>query len=271
MKKFYVTINCAAVYNGCIEVDDDTTLEEAIEEAKMQLKDIPLGELEYVQGSDTLDEDNCYFEDEDEEEYAYVVHFDEDGQNMDKWFYASEKEKAIKYAKDNIDDGPDLYEIDEYGVENVLDYFFEDEDGEDDESNNLDDEQKKGVELWDKFDEKMKENGYSLVIRDADTQNEEIRQFGKVCSSLGTTAVKDDRFAPFVKLYVSNDLKYLTINVIDRNGSAILEGRTIATYLVVSMETTAFCNAIDEIIEKYGKYGTGNYVPHELCEYRKEI
>lgn len=276
MKKFYVTINCAAVYNACIEVEDDATFDDAIEEAKMQLKDIPLGELEYVQGSDTLDEENCYFENEDEENYKYVVHFDEDGQNMDQWFYASEKEEAINYAKKNVEEGPVLYEIDENGIENAIEYFFDDEGDEDDKDENidgegLDDEQKKGVELWDKFDEKMREYGYSLVIHDADTQEEEIRQFGKICSPLGTTAVKDDRFAPFVKLYVSSDLKYLTINVIDRNGSAILEGRTIATYLVVSMSTDAFCNAIDEIIDKYGKYGTGNYVPHELCDSRKEI
>lgn len=63
----------------------------------------------------------------DERDYKYVVHFDEDGQNMDTWFYEDEYDKAVKYAKDNVDDGPVLYEIDEYGVENPIEYFFDDE------------------------------------------------------------------------------------------------------------------------------------------------
>ena len=74
--------------------------------------------------SESINEDVNY---DDEEQYAYVVHFDEDGQNMDKWFYADEKEKAIKYAKENLIDGPVLYEIDEDGIENAIDYFFGDE------------------------------------------------------------------------------------------------------------------------------------------------
>lgn len=73
--------------------------------------------------SESINEDVNY---DDEEQYAYVVHFDEDGQNMDKWFYADEKEKAIKYAKENLIDGPVLYEIDEDGIEDAIDYFFDD-------------------------------------------------------------------------------------------------------------------------------------------------
>lgn len=74
--------------------------------------------------SKSIKEDVNY---DDEEQYAYVVHFDEDGQNMDNWFYADEKEKAIKYAKENLIYGPVLYEIDEDGIEDAIDYFFDDE------------------------------------------------------------------------------------------------------------------------------------------------
>lgn len=74
--------------------------------------------------SKSINEDVNY---DDEEQYAYVVHFDEDGQNMDNWFYADEKEKAIKYAKENLIYGPVLYEIDEDGIEDAIDYFFDDE------------------------------------------------------------------------------------------------------------------------------------------------
>ena len=58
MKTLNVTVNCVAVYNSSIEVPDNMSLEEAIEYAKNHIDDIPLGELEYVKESDTLDEDN---------------------------------------------------------------------------------------------------------------------------------------------------------------------------------------------------------------------
>ena len=68
MKKLNVTIQCMAVYNSSIEVPEEMTLEEAIEYAKNHLNEIPLEELEYVDDSDILDEDNCDFEEEDDEE-----------------------------------------------------------------------------------------------------------------------------------------------------------------------------------------------------------
>lgn len=63
MKRLNVTIQCLAVYNSAIDVPDDMTIEEAIEYAKARLAEIPLGRLEYVSDSDTLDEDNCSFDD----------------------------------------------------------------------------------------------------------------------------------------------------------------------------------------------------------------
>ena len=68
MKTLNVTIQCMAVYNSSIEVPEEMTLEEAIEYAKNHLNEIPLEELEYVDDSDILDEDNCDFEEENDEE-----------------------------------------------------------------------------------------------------------------------------------------------------------------------------------------------------------
>lgn len=62
MKRLNLTILCTAVYNSGIDVPDDMSIEEAIEYAKSHLEDAPLGELEYVKGSDILDEENCDFD-----------------------------------------------------------------------------------------------------------------------------------------------------------------------------------------------------------------
>ena len=62
MKKLYLTIQCMAVYNSSLDVPDYMSLEEAIEYAKQHLDEAPLGTLEYVRDSDTLDEENCGFE-----------------------------------------------------------------------------------------------------------------------------------------------------------------------------------------------------------------
>ena len=65
MKRLNVTVQCVAVYNSSIEVPEEMTFGEAIEYAKNHLDEIPLGELEYVSDSDTLDEENCDFDDEE--------------------------------------------------------------------------------------------------------------------------------------------------------------------------------------------------------------
>lgn len=64
MKKLNVTVTCMATYNSSIEVPDDMTLEEAIEYARENLDEIPLGEMEYISDSDVLDEENCEFDKE---------------------------------------------------------------------------------------------------------------------------------------------------------------------------------------------------------------
>lgn len=66
MKRLNLTVQCLAVYNSGIDVPDDLDLAAAIEYAKEHLAEVPIGTLEYVSGSDVLDEDNCDFEEEQE-------------------------------------------------------------------------------------------------------------------------------------------------------------------------------------------------------------
>ena len=64
-RRLEVTVQCLAVYNSGIDVPADLSIEEAIWYARENIDEIPLGPLEYVQGSDELDEENCQFADED--------------------------------------------------------------------------------------------------------------------------------------------------------------------------------------------------------------
>jgi hypothetical protein len=61
----------------------------------------------------------------DDEEIRFVVRFDEDGQNMDKWF--EDEAEAIRYGEANLDCGPVLYEIDEETGIEIPCYYFEEE------------------------------------------------------------------------------------------------------------------------------------------------
>lgn len=62
MKKLNVRVTCMAIYSSSIEVPNEMTLEEAIEYARENLNEIPLGEMEYIPDSDELDEYNCDFD-----------------------------------------------------------------------------------------------------------------------------------------------------------------------------------------------------------------
>ena len=68
MKMFHVTVFCQAVYNSGIEVPDDYSVEEALAYARENIKEIPLGSLEWVPDSDALDDDNCGFDDDASED-----------------------------------------------------------------------------------------------------------------------------------------------------------------------------------------------------------
>lgn len=62
MKRLNLTATCMAVYNSAIMVPDELTLEEAIQYAKDHIDEICIGELEYISGSDELNEENCDFD-----------------------------------------------------------------------------------------------------------------------------------------------------------------------------------------------------------------
>ena len=62
MKQLNVTMQCAAIYNSCIEVPDEMSLEEAVQYAEEHKDLIPRGILEYVPASDEIDIENCDFE-----------------------------------------------------------------------------------------------------------------------------------------------------------------------------------------------------------------
>lgn len=62
MKTLNVGVFCSAYYNSSIEVPDDMSLEDAIEYAKEKIKELPIvNGLDYVEGSDEIDEENCDF------------------------------------------------------------------------------------------------------------------------------------------------------------------------------------------------------------------
>lgn len=66
-KKLNISMYSRYVGMTSIEVPDDYTLEQAIAYAKEHIDDIPLPDHgEYVEGQDTIDEDNCDFDDGEE-------------------------------------------------------------------------------------------------------------------------------------------------------------------------------------------------------------
>lgn len=63
-KTLNVNIFCQAYYNSSIKVPIELTKEEALEYAAEHLKEIPLGELEYISDSDELDYENSGFDED---------------------------------------------------------------------------------------------------------------------------------------------------------------------------------------------------------------
>ena len=61
MSRLYVGIQCMAYYSSAIEVPDGLSLEEAIEYAEQHIDEIPLSNMDWISGSDTLDKNNCEF------------------------------------------------------------------------------------------------------------------------------------------------------------------------------------------------------------------
>lgn len=227
MKKFNVSITCMACYNATIDVPDDATYEDALEIAKAKLDDIPLGELEYIPYSDEIDEENCEFLDDDE------CCFEEGGA-------VEENENQYDVEEDEDEEG-------DCPCENKGDYSAE---------------QCRMLKLWQLFDNIMTENGYDLCITDSETLAEEIAQFGKASSCMGTVATKTDRFTPFFRLYIHSDYMSYVIRVYDRRGDAILSGRELAFINVTpDMSESETRAKIRSLVKEFSKYGKDNPVP----------
>ena len=63
MKTLRVGVFCSAYYTTSIEVPADMDLDEAIDYAEDHLDELPIeGDLEYVEGSDDIDRENCELE-----------------------------------------------------------------------------------------------------------------------------------------------------------------------------------------------------------------
>ena len=68
MKALEVSVTCMATYNSTIMVPKDLSLEEAIQYAKDHINLIPVMELNYISDSDQIDEENCHFEEDYEQD-----------------------------------------------------------------------------------------------------------------------------------------------------------------------------------------------------------
>ena len=89
-----MTVQCLAVYNSSIDVPDGLSFEDALRYAKEHIDEIPLGALEYVSGSDELDEENCDLECESYTAFLY----ERDGVTAKDLVTYDNQEEAIIFA-----------------------------------------------------------------------------------------------------------------------------------------------------------------------------
>ena len=110
--------------------------------------------------------------------------------------------------------------------------------------------------MWDYFNSKMKENGYSIVIEN----NYQKR---------GTIAYdNDDKWKPIIDLYIYGAMCF-NIFVYNRCGHNDLHiGPTIAYYehneTFTEKDIETFKQMVDYIIKKWSEYGTKN--PYNFTE-----
>ena len=95
MRRLNVTVQCLAVYNSSIDVPNGLSFEDALRYAKEHIEEIPLGTLEYVSGSDELDEENCDLECESYTAFLY----ERDGVTAKDLATYDNKEEAISFAE----------------------------------------------------------------------------------------------------------------------------------------------------------------------------
>lgn len=66
-KQVNIAVTCMVTYNTIIEVPEDYSLEEAVNYAKEHINEINGGELNWISDSDEIDDENCYFIEEEEQ------------------------------------------------------------------------------------------------------------------------------------------------------------------------------------------------------------
>ena len=118
------------------------------------------------------------------------------------------------------------------------------------------------LEAWHEFNKEMNARGYRLLVTDEMTQSDELEEFGRVMSPLGTRAIKDDRYHPIFKLYVHPEFG-MSLFVMDRCGNPIITGRTICHIKLSAADTEHIRKAI-EYAEKYMVYGEDNPIPPKM-------
>ncbi|MDF2880255.1 MAG: hypothetical protein K0R54_812 [Clostridiaceae bacterium] len=127
-----------------------------------------------------------------------------------------------------------------------------------------------GFKLWDKFDKKLEELGF----------------FIDVSQGRGTLAFNNkDTFVPIIKLLywyrnlekIQYDKGYFSIHVEDRNGNKILNGNTVAVYILdITTEEdfdkieARFDNMLEEVINNYSKYCKENRLDSAYKELKED-
>lgn len=110
------------------------------------------------------------------------------------------------------------------------------------------------TELWNKFNDSMFERGYRVFTHDDEDMGR------------GSVASKEDKFAPIFNLCLwGGEIaeNFVSIHIVDRNGSSILYGDTVAIYSLVDTgdqkkNLLVFSKMVDDACEKYGVYSRSN-------------
>ena len=104
----------------------------------------------------------------------------------------------------------------------------------------------------------MFENGYKLNMVNGDPNLTD-----------STTALKDDKYAPVVKFMVFRIYRDDAINIIDRNGSNIIDGKSIGYIRFSELTEEKLDEAIDYILTTFGCYNGNNTVPTKFEKIQK--
>ncbi len=117
------------------------------------------------------------------------------------------------------------------------------------------------VKLWDHFDKRMQEAGYRIHVINGDRYITD-----------STKALKDDKYVPIIRflLFKVDRKSYsFSLEVTDRNGNSILDGKTIGYFRFSEYTLEKLNEAIDFVLETFGCYNEDNTVPTKFEEIEK--